>query len=378
MKKITILALHLGYGGIERAISMVANSLVDTYDVTIVSTYQLYDTPRFPLKDQINVEYLLPNGKPNREEFVSKLKQFRLISCFKEGVKAIKILKQKKQKMTQYIKHCDSDVIISTRDIHNKWLGKYGKENQLKIGWEHNHHNDNKKYIRKIVKSVQNLNYFILVSKELTTFYQEKLRNTSCKCIYIPNGIDTLPEKLSSLEQQNIITIGRLSKEKGYLDLIDVYKLIAPTFPDWRLHIIGDGVEKVKIEKKIKEYGLEDSIILHGYQSKEYINQLLDQASIYVMSSFTESFGIVLLEAFAYGIPAVSFTSAQGANEIITDNWDGYLVKDRSKEQMAKKICELMASYNRRFVMGHNASKKVREFYIDKIKEDWIHLIEKG
>lgn len=378
MKKITILALHLGYGGIERAISMIANSLADTYDITIVSTYKLYDTPRFPLSDKIKVEYLLSDLNPNREEFKNALKKLKLITCFKEGIKALKILKLKKQKMVEYIKNCKSDVIISTRDIHNKWLGEYGNKDSVKIGWEHNHHNNNEKYIKKIINSTEKLDYFVLVSKELTEFYSDRLKHTNCKCIYIPNAIDYIPDTQSTLKNKNIVTIGRLSKEKGFLDLIDVYNLVHSRFPDWTLNIIGDGVERKEIENKIEKYGLKKNILLHGYQSREYINEVLKKSSVYVMSSFTESFGIVLLEAFSYGIPSISFTSAQGANEIISDNWDGYLIKDRNKEQMAKRICELISNYNRRFIMGKNAYKKAKEFHIDKIKEIWIDVIEKG
>ena len=49
MKKITILALHLGYGGVERAISSLSGLFAKDYDITIVSTYKLYDMPAFPL-----------------------------------------------------------------------------------------------------------------------------------------------------------------------------------------------------------------------------------------------------------------------------------------------------------------------------------------
>ena len=120
----------------------------------------------------------------------------------------------KKTYMINYIKNCDSDIIISTRDIHNSWLGTYGSKNCLKIGWEHNHHNNNNKYINKVVKSVKNLDYFVLVSKELNDFYQSKLINTKCKCVYIPNAIDNIPSEPSSLDEKNLISIGRLSKRK--------------------------------------------------------------------------------------------------------------------------------------------------------------------
>lgn len=377
MKKLTILALHLGYGGIERAISMLANSLVDEYEITIASTYKLYDEPPFILDKRIKVEYLIEDMVPNKNEFISSLKNLKFVDTIKEGIKAVKILKQKKEKMIEYIKNCKSDIMISTRDIHNKWLGTYGNKNIIKIGWEHNHHNDNKKYINKLVKSVQNLDYFVLVSNELTSFYTEQLKNSNCKCVYIPNTIDYIPEDKSLLKEENIVSIGRLSKEKGYLDLIDVYKIVHSKYPNWKLNIIGDGIERKAIEEKIKNYGLEENIILHGFQNREYINKFLNKSSLYVMTSYTESFGIVLLEAYAFGIPAVSFTSAQGACEIITDNWDGYLVKNRDKEQMAKRICELISNYNRRFIMGKNASKKAEEYSIEKIKNKWIEMMGK-
>lgn len=377
MKKLTILALHLGYGGIERAISMLANSLADKYEITIVSTYKLYNEPPFILDKRIKIDYLIEDMIPNKNEFVNSLKKLKFINTFKEGIKSLKILKQKKEKMINYIKNCKSDIMISTRDIHNEWLGKYGNENIIKIGWEHNHHNNNKKYINKVVNSVKDLNYFVLVSNELTSFYTEQLKNSNCKCIHIPNTIDYIPNEKSLLEEENIVSVGRLSKEKGYLDLIDVYKIVHSKYPSWKLNIIGDGIERQAIEEKIKNNRLEDNVILHGFQNREYINEILNKSSLYVMSSYTESFGIVLLEAYAFGIPAVSFTSAQGACEIITDNWDGYLVKNRDKEQMAKRICELISNYNRRFIMGKNASKKAEEYSVEKIKNKWIEMMEK-
>jgi N-acetylglucosaminyldiphosphoundecaprenol N-acetyl-beta-D-mannosaminyltransferase len=278
--------------------------------------------------------------------------------------------------MIQAIKNCDSDIIISTRDIHNKWLGKYGKKDALKIGWEHNHHNQNKKYIKKIINSVQNLDYLVLVSKELQEFYQQALINENCKAIYIPNSLDYYPKKVSDLDQKRIISIGRLSPEKGYLDLIEVFSLIHQLYSDWQLDIVGDGSELEKIKEKINHLNLKNNVTLHGFQDRDYINQLLQKSSIYMMCSYTESFGIVLLEAFSFGIPCVAFDSARGATEIISNNWDGYLIKNRNKEQMAKKICELISNQNRRIIMGANGIKKANQYNIENVKKEWIKIIE--
>ena len=189
MKKVTILALHLGYGGIERAITDLANSLVENYCVEIVSTYKVYDKPVNRLDRRIKVKYLT-ELKPNKKEFKSALKKFRLISAFKEGIKSVKILKLKKELMIEFIKQCDSDVIISTRDIHNEWLGEYAREGVLKIGWEHNHHHGNEKYAKKIIESCKNLDYFVLVSKDLASYYKERVNP---KCVYIPNLVASNP-----------------------------------------------------------------------------------------------------------------------------------------------------------------------------------------
>ena len=377
MKKITILALHLGYGGIENCISNLANSLVDDYEVNIVSTYKLYEKPVFKLNDKIKIKYLMTDLKPNKQELKQSLKKLKLITFFKELKKSLKVLKLKKNLMIEAIKNCDSDVIISTRDIHNNWLSKYGRDKTLKIGWEHNHHHNNKRYINKVTKSVLGLDYFVLVSKNLTKFYSEKLKDKKVKCVYIPNSINFFPQEKAKLETENLISIGRLSHEKGYLDLIDIFKELHQKYPDSKLNIIGDGPDRKKIEKKIRDNKLEDYIILHGFQEKEYINKYLEKSSVYIMTSYTESFGLVLLEAFAYGIPCVAYSSAEGANEIISDNWDGYLIKDRDKNKMIKRICELLSNRNRRLIMGANGIKKAQEFNTQKTKQKWIEIINR-
>lgn len=371
MKKVTILALHLGYGGIERAITDLANSLVENYSVEIVSTYKVYDEPVNRLDRRIKVKYLTLL-KPNKKEFKIALKKFRLISAFKEGIKSIKILKLKKELMIEYIKQCDSDVIISTRDIHNEWLGEYAREGILKIGWEHNHHHGNEKYAKKIIESCKNLDYFVLVSKDLANYYKERVNP---KCVYIPNLVSKA-DVTSDLKSPNLVSVGRLSKEKGFIDLIDVFALVHMMYPEWKLNLIGDGEEKDKIISKIHKYGLEDSVIMHGFLDKDKVGKILSESSIYLMTSFTESFGIVLLEAFSYGVPCVAFDSAEGANEIISNNWDGYLIKDRDIDEMAKRVCHLIGNYSRRFIMGQNAIKKANKYSLEEVREKWIKIIK--
>ena len=377
MKKISILALHLGYGGIEKSIVALANLLCDKYKVEIACTYKLYDKPVFDLDERVKVIYLMEEDKPNKAEFKRALKKKKFITAFKEGIKSIKILRMRRKTMIDYIKNSKSKVIISTRDIFNTWLGDYAKSGVLKIGWEHNHYHDDYRYARSVIRSAYYLDYFVLVSEPLREFYSEHLSNSNCKCVFIPNIIDKIPRHVSTLEEKRIISVGRLSPEKGYIDLLKVFSVIANKYSKWHLDIIGDGVEKDRLEKFITNHNLEDRVTLHGFQNKDYIDKMLHESSIYVMTSFTESFGIVLLEAMSHGLPCIAFDSAEGARDLINSGMNGYLIKNRSYAAMIKKIEDLMNDKDVRKKIGMAGRKSIRIYTSEIVGEQWYNLIEK-
>lgn len=376
MKKISILSLHLGYGGIEKSIIALANLLCKKYEVEIVCTYKLYDKPVFDLNKKVNVCYLMEGYRPNRVEFKRALKKKKIFTAFKEGLKSLKILHLRRKTMINYIKNNDADVIISTRDIFNAWLGDYAKSEVLKIGWEHNHYHDNYRYARNVIRSVYYLDYFVLVSASLKDFYESHLTTSNCQCVYIPNIIDKIPKKVSSLETKRIVSVGRLSPEKGYMDLLKVFSVIANKYPTWHLDIIGDGVEKERLEKFINNHELNERITLHGFQNKDYIDKILHDSSIYVMTSYTESFGIVLLEAMSHGLPCIAFDSAEGARELINSGMNGYLIKNRSYAAMIKKIEDLMKNKNVRKKIGLAGRESIKIYTSEIVGEQWYNLIE--
>lgn len=377
MQKISILSLHLGYGGVEKSIVALANSLCERYEVEIACTYKLYEKSVFPLNSNVKVKYLIPELKPNREKFKEALRKKKIIKIINEGMYAFKVLKYRKKSMINYIKNSDSDIIISTRDIFNEWLGEYGNNNILKIGWEHNHYHNNMKYADNVVRSASKLNYLVLVSNSLKDFYQERLRKTNCKCIYIPNTIDKIPKSSAPLKNKKLISIGRLSPEKGYLDLVKIYNVLEKKHPDWTLDIIGDGIEREKLECYIKQHNLESKIILHGFRDKDYIDKMLHEASIYLMTSHTESFGIVLIEAMSHGVPCIAFSSAEGARELIQSGKNGYLIKNRNYEMMIKKIEDLMEREREREKIGKASRKEAKKYTNSVVKKYWYDLIEK-
>ena len=379
-KKIAILSLHLGYGGVERAITTLANSLVKTnkYEVEIVSVYKLYEKPAFDISDDIKITYLLSsNLSPNRNEWHEALHTLKLIKLGKESLKALKILHKRRQEIVKYIKKTDADVIISTRIFLNELLSEYGKEKTLKIGWEHNHHHNDMKYATDVIRSAKNLDYFVLVSKSLQKFYRKKMHSYNCKCVYIPNAIESIPKTKSTLTNEHLISVGRLSPEKGYLDLLKIYKDLKKKKCKWHLDIVGDGNERKKLENYIKENKLEEDVTLHGFKNSKEIDKLMQKSSIYIMTSYTESFGIVLLEAMSNGLPCLAFDSAEGAKEVITSGRDGYLIKHRNFKAMEKIILDLIKNIDARKELGKNGRKKVKEYMSDNICISWEKIMEK-
>ena len=313
---------------------------------------------------------------PNKKELKDAIKHFKIFKIFKEGFKSIRILHQRRKTMVNFIKNSDAEVIISTRDIFNSWLGDYAKDGVLKIGWEHNHYHDNYKYARSVVGSSYYLDYFVLVSESLRNFYAEALRRSDCKCVYIPNMIDEIPDKVSKLVDKKIVSIGRLSKEKAPLDLLKVFSILHTNYKDWKLEIIGDGVLKEEMEDFIQLHHLEDSVHLAGFQGKDYIDKVLNKSSIYLMTSETESFGIVLLEAMSHGVPCIAFDSAEGAREIISSGDNGYLIKNRNYVAMVKKIEDLIKNPKERKRVGLAGRSSIEKYKGDVVCDMWVNLIE--
>lgn len=376
--KISIYALHLGVGGVEKYVSTLANMLCEEHEVEIISTYKMQEHPAFYLDSKVKVTYLLKDLKPNKEQLRASIKSKNPFKIVRELCYAVRVLYGKKHENIVSLKQCDSDVIISTRIFHNELIGRYAKDSIVKITGEHNHHNNNEKYIQSVIESCKKFDYFIPISKELSDYYYKAMAKNGVKSEYIKFCIDDNPNKrVPGFEEDAIISVGRLSQEKGTYDLISVFQKVYQKNNRARLHIVGDGPEYDAVAAMIKEKNLSDVIVLHGFRGKEYIYNLLSKSALYVMTSFTESFGIVLLEAMSCGIPCVAYSSAQGAHEIIEDGKNGYLIENRDSDEMRDKICELLENKAALCQLSKNAFATAEEFSYSNTKKAWLELMNK-
>lgn len=370
-KKITIFALHLGFGGVEKYLSSLCKMLEENYDIEIISTYKVLDKPAFPFSEKVKITYLI-DDKPNKEEFKQAIKNKNIISIFKEGFKSAKILCLKRSRNIKAIRNTYSDYIITTRTFHSRLVGNYAYNNIIKIATEHNFHNNDKKYITKVIDSIRDFDYFVVVSDNLRKFYENKIGKT--KCIYIPNVIDSLPDKRSKLTNKNIITIGRLSPEKGQKDLIDVFKIVNKELPKTKLFMVGDGPLKKELENYTKELKLTNKIIFTGFLGDKGKEKYILDSSIFILPSYTESFGLVLIEAMSYGLPCIAFDTSDGAKELLKNNV-GILVKDRNKEKMAEEIIKELKNKNGS-ELSEKGYKYCQKYLLDNVKKEWINILK--
>lgn len=364
--KITFLLLHLGYAGIETSVVNQANTLIEDYEVEIISFYNLKNNQRNRLDKRIKVKYLY-NGEPNKEEFKKALKEHKYIKVFKEGLKAIDILIKKKVLVIDSIISCDSEYIISTRYEFNMLLSKYGNKNTIKIAEEHHYHNNDEKYINIIKNKYKNIDYLFALTKTLEEDYKKFLKNNNnhTKVVLIPNMLYELPKETSSLKEKNILSLGRLDYGKKNDDIIKAFSKLEDK--DWKLYILGDGNEMNNLNKLIKELNLQDRVFLEGYKTKEEIKEYMLKSSIFLMASLTEGLPMVLLEAMSYGIPCIAYETASGTNDIISDNINGYIIKDRNEEEYIKKINELAKDEKLRKRLGKNAKETSKKFSKEEI-----------
>lgn len=370
MTKISILSLHLSYGGVEKAIINEANQLCDDYEVEIAVTYKISSNPAFYLNPKVKIKYLT-DVVPNKKEVINSLKHFKLITFIKEAIKAIKVLYLKEHTMKEYIKNTDSDIIISSRIEYTKLLRH---STSLNIAEEHRHHNNDRKYINRLRKALKGVDYLVNVSKDLNDFYTKEF--PFIKCVLLPNSLDKEDVPITDLSRKNIVSVGRLSHEKGFPDLIDVFNIINKKDKNITLDIIGEGAERNIIESKVKDYNLENVVTLHGFKDRGFIKETMKTSSLYIMTSYEESFGLVLIEAGIEGLPQIAFTSAQGANELIENGKNGYLIKNRNKEEMANIALDVLNNKKLLKELSEGAIRKAKNYSYESTKEMWLNFIK--
>lgn len=373
MKKITFLMLHLNYGGIEKQVTTLANELSKEYEVEIISLYDILSGESFyQLDDKVKVKYIFNFG-PNKDKIKDALKKFKLITLIKQLCKAVKILYTKYFGLGKIIKNLNTDILISSRIEFSKQI----KRNDIiTISQEHSFI-DNEKYIKKVRKSFKHIKYLIVMTKGAKEKYDEWLKNEKIKpeVIVIPNIIkENKSGKISNLNNRQIISVGRLEDVKDFYTLILVFSVIVKKYPNYVLKIIGEGSMRERLEEQIKKCNLQKNVILTGRRTENEINNELIKSDVFVLTSKSESFSLVLCEAMNFGVPCIAFDVDVGPREIIQDGKNGFLIENRNVNLMIERLDELLYNISLRRFLGSNSYNVAKNYYSENIINKWKNI----
>lgn len=366
MEKISIYALHLGFGGVEQFVSTLANILSEDYEVTLIVTYKINDTPAFFIKESVKIVYLI-DSSPKKNEFIKSVKKGQVKNTIRYALHNIKLLRDKKKLNINYIKEDCSEIIITTRTFHNNLISKYSKTNNIKIATEHNHPLS-KKYEDALMKSIHNFDAFIPISEYLKEYYE----NTIVDRIYvetIPFYVDVNDTEIPT-DKNGFVFIGRLEPEKNVFDALEFIKNVNENDV---LSICGNGSEMAKVKEYIRLNDLEDRVILFGFLEKNEMIEIVKKSKYMIITSERESFGIAALESMIVETVPLVYPTAQGVKDILRNQPE--LISENAS------VTSLINLYKLIEKMDHVQLKKdirntAKYYDLDNMRNKYLALIK--
>jgi glycosyltransferase involved in cell wall biosynthesis len=357
------------YGGLERVSVDKANWLVEHggCEVCLVTVNQGQHPICFPLHPNVSVHDL----------DIRFYQQYRL-PLWKRLIKKRQLYHLFCERLANKIKEQKPDIIVCTRfdfirvvakvkgdvpfvfESHASRLASYFDGDGLlrrSYVW----------YSQRAVKKAQ-----MVVA--LTNGDADEWRKLTSKVCVIPNVVHLNKSgSYSDCMAKSVIFVGRFSKQKDIDSLLCIWSIVHQRHSDWSLHVYGgygelQDVMLAEIEK------LDANIQVHEPTSD--IIEKYKESSIMLLTSRYEPFGLVLPEAMSCGLPVVAFDCPYGPADIITDGFDGFLVRDRNIEDYADKICSLMENMGMRTKMGRAGIQSSKRYSEDEIMPQWINVFD--
>lgn len=353
MKKICFFSANFeNSGGTERVTSIIANELVKLgYDITIISCIGGKKS-FFKLDEKIKLD--------NLYDSCSGLK-FNLTASYK---------------LRKKLKKYDFDYIIDIDTIHSFFSipATVGLRTKV-ISWEHfNFYSDlgikRRKWGRILASKFADR--IITLTNEDREAFLEKL-SVKSKIDYIYNPTPYPNEMKNSCESKIAISIGRLTAQKGFDKLLDIWKEIEEKGSDWQLYIIGSGENKEKLLKQKEDLKLKNVVFVENTKN---IKEYYEKASIYLMTSRFEGLPMTLIEAQSFGLPIISYDIKTGPKDVINNEEDGYLIENDNKELFIEKFLELSQEREKIKKFSQKAYENSKKFKLDNIVKKWENILK--
>lgn len=347
-------------GGLNRVVAIIANRLVPYYDVYIISS------------GEKNIGYPLIKDVKYINMDISKIHMGNL------------------SEFSLLLLTLDIDIHIGVHNCANYILKVYEqlKKDHIKnIAWNHEFYfipywNTN---LSDILKNRIDVFKKIEACFWLTNFNQKIYSNIADNGLVMENPISWDKPKDVEFErpEKNIISISRFNDPRKCLDkLLKVFSIIIKREPNAKLYVVGSydldmkcNDENITIKELVEKLNIsKENIIFTGYLQDT--TALLQKANVNVVTSYHEGFGLIINETGMYKIPTVAYNDS-GFEDLIKDNYNGYLVKRDDDNEIANKIIYLLNNKDICNKMGENAYKKCDEYLPEKIVSKWKKILDK-
>lgn len=345
-------------GGIERVIATLANKFAESMNVTILVKDQAYS--HYQLDSRVKIETL-----NNEINFDLNSKASRIVEAGKNFISS-----RKKLKKYLIVKNFDFYYIAHPLNALEFHLAK-GINNQVIIT-EHGGIDAYNSVYKKIKKWLYpKAKTYVVPTKTDTELYLKM----GFPAVYIPHFKSDIPYTKSLQNNKIAITIGRMTEAKRQWILIDLWDKIVNVhnITDWQLHIVGDGNLKQEYINKIHEKKLENNVKILPPQKE--VENYYREASFFLLTSQSEGFGMVILEAMSFGLPCISYDCPAGPRDMITNNKNGFLVEYDNFAELEKLTVEIITNSKKMIEFGNRAFAESKKWDDENILEKWRKIL---
>ena len=374
--KILVLHGHLSMGGEERVLLNVLRNLVElNYDVDLLITWNHKENNLFEneIPKKVNYEFLFDsyNGK---NKLIKEIYRIKAKTTYLKKI-------EKKIKKEKY------DIVID----YSSNLLKYDNFD-IKIpvfAWIHFSLTFGEKLtlekIKKYKKQYKKYSKIFAITRVMKEEFINKvgIDEKKVELVYNPIDLKLIQKKAENVEkkyenylkQDYFLQVSRLTQQKQPEHLVDIYYKLKQAGIKEKLYFIGDGEKKEIIKQKIKEYNLEDDIILLGQIENPY--PFFKNAKLFVHTAKYEGLPTVLLESLALGTPVVSYDCPTGPRDILGKNKEyGELISLNDKDMFVEKVLELMNSKEKYEKYKKLSLIRANDFSMENNKVKLKELIE--
>jgi glycosyltransferase involved in cell wall biosynthesis len=389
--RITFLITN-AYGGgdtIRTTLTMAA-ALAARHDVEVVSVLRHRDEPMLPIDPRVRLRALVDNRphiaarrrgsrNPVRQTkglMHSALSRIPSRLAHRQDVRYRVFSARSDLALIRFMRTLSGGVVVGTRPSLNLILARHTPPGVIAVGQEHLHLARHSRHLRdSFVEHYPRLDALTTLTEGDAADYRELL-GADARVDVVPHAVPDLGGVRATHDPATkvIVAAGRLTRQNGFDRLISAFALVSRLHPGWRLEIYGVGRIEEELRATIDAEGLADVVRLAGFAPD--LHQRFGESAIFVLSSRSAGFPMVLLEAMGCGLPLVGFDGPTGPADLVRDGCNGLLVTDGNVPELAQAICRLIDDPLLRLRMGTAGAELALEYAADRIAVRWERLFE--